>query len=298
MTWTHGNSTQASGNSTTPACAKPTGVSSGNLLWALVYTQNGLLNWPDGWIADGHSVDDGGAIYAWGHKVAGAEPSTYTWKCNTGSWNILLESFASTVQLDTTNIVDQYANVKASATATTLAGARPFEVYAGDLIIRWASSNSSASTTWPAGVTNLQNSNGMGDAWEVQASAGQATARTVTFGSSVTNRSETCAAYAALPPIAPTAHVLTGSGQISIASPVAIDIALTGLAGSLGTGKGNPTRYFQLGNIAWGTSLGFGRNYYLEHANEIVVAPFATCTLLAYSFAAGISATVTELITL
>jgi hypothetical protein len=105
---------------------------------------------------------------------------------------------------------------------------------------------------------------------------------------------ETTTSYVALPPAAATVHTLTGSGQVAIASPVAIDIALTGLAGSLGTGKGNPTRYFQLGNIAWGTSLGFGRNYYLEHANEIVVAPFGTCTLLAYSFAPGITATVTE----
>jgi len=268
------------------------------MLWALVYTASGLLNWPPGWICDGHAVDNSGSLFAWGHKLAATEPSTYVWKCTSNSWNILCECFATTVALDPLNCVDEYAMVRAAATATTLAGAVPIEAYAGDLIIRWASSQGSVSTTWPSPMINLQNSNGMGCAWEVQSAAGLATARTVTFGSTQTNRIETCTAYAALPPATSLTHNVSGSGSFSLANPVAIAIALTGLASSLGTGKGTPTRYFELGNIAWGTADGYGRNYYLEHANELVIAPAQPMTLLAYSFAPGISAVITEKLSL
>lgn len=295
MTWTHGTSANAQvAGATSITVAKPAGFANGQLLWAVVNSGQTGVTWPPGWIVDGKCTDDGGGNYEWGHRVGANEPTSYTWSAASTNWIVLLESFNSTVALDTNNVVDQYATVKASATSTTLAGARPFEQNSGDLLIYFAGSGGSQSTTWPAGVTNLQNANGVGCAWEVFASTGQTTARTVTYGSTTTNRVETTTAYAALAPPSAVVHTLSGSGQVAIANPVAIDIALTGLAGSLGTGKGNPVRYFELGNIAWGTALGFGRNYYLEHANEIVVAPFATCTLLAYSFAPGITATVTE----
>jgi hypothetical protein len=294
LTWTHGTSAQASGSGTPPTIARPAGVSAGQLLWAVINGATAITNWPPGWVCDGHCTDDAGGVYAWGHKVAALEPSSYTWGQASGAWTLLFESFNSTVALDNSNIVDQFGTVKASATATTLAMPRPVETFAGDLIIYFACSAGAQTVTFGAGTTFLQSLLGLNDAWEVQSAAGQATARTATYSSTITSRVGTTTAYAALAPVTPTGHVLTGSGVQAISNPVAIDIQLTGIPASLGIAKGNPTRYFNLGNIAWGTSLGYGRNYYLEHASEIVVAPFATCTQLAYSFAAGITATVTE----
>jgi hypothetical protein len=84
----------------------------------------------------------------------------------------------------------------------------------------------------------------------------------------------------------------SGAGTVSISSPTAVEIAISPTPAYLGTGQGNPSRYFGLGNIAWGNSGYFSRNHYLEHTSERVEAPFAADTL-AYSIAAGFTATLT-----
>lgn len=294
MTWTHGTSAQANGTSAVPSIPKPGGFANGQLLLAVLSTDNPVTVGPPGWICDGRALSDHPTYYSWWHRVAANEATSYAWACASGNWAILLESFNQSGSLDQLDCADNYQFTKVAATATTLPLARPFETFSGDLIFYAADSFTSNTVAWPAGVTALQAVGGFADGWEVLATNGQTTARTITYSATSNNRIGITTAYASLAPVAAVVHTLSGSGQVSIASPVAIDIALSGLAGSLGTGKGNPVRYFQLGNIAWGTSLGFGRNYYLEHANEIVVAPFATCTLLAYSFAPGITATITE----
>lgn len=86
--------------------------------------------------------------------------------------------------------------------------------------------------------------------------------------------------------------VVTGTGTVTISSPTAVQIAITPTPSFLGQGAGNPTRWFGLGNVSWGASGFFSRNYYLEHDSELVLAPFAADTL-AYSIAPGFTATLT-----
>lgn len=252
------------------------------------------VNMPPGWTCDGRATDDAATFWCWGHKIAGAEPSSYTWIAASGNWSICFEAFASSVALDQQNCVDQYATIKASATSTTLAGARPFEQLAGDLLVYFAASSGTPAVTFSAGVTLLQQFNGSASGWEVQAAAAQTTARTVTFTPTETNRVEMTMAYAALPPAAATTHTVSGTGQVSIVSPVAIGLSLTGIPASLGVAKGNPARYFELGNIAFGGTSGFLRNYYLTHSAELIMAPAQGFTLLDYSLAAGVTAVITE----
>ncbi len=294
MTWTHGVGAQASAAATTVVLTKPAGVADGQLLVAGIAGGADCTQGPPGWLCVARWLDDGGARFSVWCRVAASEPTTYTWTFSSSTTGIVLfDAFTSTVALNPLDCTDAYATVKASTSSTTLAGSRPFESLAGDLIVRFAGCAGTPTVTW-ASMTNLQALLGFGSAFEVQAATGQAAARTVTYGSAQTNRSETCVAFCALPPAAAVAHTVSDSGIIDILSPVAIDIQLTGLPSSLGTGIGNPVRYFEMGNIAWGTTLGYGRNYYLEHASEIVVAPFATCTKLAYSFRSGITAVITE----
>lgn len=91
---------------------------------------------------------------------------------------------------------------------------------------------------------------------------------------------------------------LTGHGQITVDRPVAVLITLSGIPISQDTALGYPVRYFHLGNVAWGAAGGFARNYYLEHQVELVPAPFVGATVLAYSFAPGLTAEIAELASL
>jgi hypothetical protein len=84
----------------------------------------------------------------------------------------------------------------------------------------------------------------------------------------------------------------SGAGTIPISSPAAVEITITPTPTAQGQGMGNPTRYFALGNVAWGNSGYASRNYYIEHLSERVEAPFAADTLY-YSFAFGLTATLT-----
>ncbi len=86
---------------------------------------------------------------------------------------------------------------------------------------------------------------------------------------------------------------VTGTGTLSISSPSTILVDITPTPVVLGTGKGNPTRYFDLGNVSFGKDGYFSRNYYLEHEHERISAPFAADTL-AYSIGTGLTATITE----
>ena len=96
-----------------------------------------------------------------------------------------------------------------------------------------------------------------------------------------------------------TAHAsLTGTGVISVSSPAAIVVSMTGSTGNIGTGLGNPTRYFELGNVSFGRSGHFGRNYFLEHTDEFLLASFARADQVSYSIRSGMTATITEILTL
>lgn len=86
---------------------------------------------------------------------------------------------------------------------------------------------------------------------------------------------------------------LSGQGSITVASPTRIRVHLTHIPLSLGTGMGNPIRFFEVGNIAWGNGGFFTRNWYLEHEHELIVAPIPDADEVLYSFGPGVTATIT-----
>jgi hypothetical protein len=85
---------------------------------------------------------------------------------------------------------------------------------------------------------------------------------------------------------------VSGQGSISVSSPSYLEVAIVSLTGFEAQSLGNPTRYWGLGSISWGKSGYNTRNYYIEHQNEVVAA-FPDADTLYYSFAPGISATLT-----
>lgn len=96
------------------------------------------------------------------------------------------------------------------------------------------------------------------------------------------------------------AGVHTGLSGVGSFTPIgtveAIEIDLTGIPASLGTGMGNPMRYFGLGNVSFEYAGAYSaRNYYLEHAHELVVTQFSAVSTVRYSLPSGITATITEI---
>jgi len=295
VSWSHALSANNAGSGTAPTIAKPGGVAAGQLLYAWVGAAARVTAWPPGWQADGESLDDSGNGWSWGHRVASAaEPTTYTWKSGSGGWIVVLDAFTG-VTLDAGNILLQSWPILVAATGTTLLLPRPWLPQANDLVVYSASSQGTPTMTMSAGPTLAQTISGVSTWWEIPAAAGNLAQRTVTYGTSTLHRIGNTVVYGGRTPETPAVHTLSGSGTVTIAAPVALAVSLSGIPSGLGTGRGNPTRYFELGNLAWGTASGYGRNYYLEHAAELVIAPFPGATALAYSFAPGITATVTEL---
>lgn len=92
---------------------------------------------------------------------------------------------------------------------------------------------------------------------------------------------------------------LTSVGFISVGTCVAVRVDITGLPIGVGQGQGNPTRYFNLGSISFSDdAVYYSRNYYIEHIAELVVFPFNPVASIGYSFAPGLTATITEVPTL
>jgi hypothetical protein len=85
---------------------------------------------------------------------------------------------------------------------------------------------------------------------------------------------------------------VTGAGTLSCSAPTAVEITITPTPTIQDQAIGNPDRYFHLGNVSWGASGFFTRNYFLEHVSERVEAPFAADTL-AYSIGIGLTAVLT-----
>lgn len=91
----------------------------------------------------------------------------------------------------------------------------------------------------------------------------------------------------------PGTHVVTGRGSFSIVTPEWLEISLTGVPGIQDHGRAEPTNYFNIGIVAWGTSNGTLSAHPVSKLLELVELPTGM-TYLGYWFADGVTATITE----
>lgn len=230
------------------------------------------------------------SLLAW--KIASGEP--VSWQLTrTGSGN-----FFASVAAAWSKILASPGVVSAAATAnsTTVSAPSVTTTAADALVVRVATCWVATSLSFAAGtgrVISINSDNIVLLADQDQASAGGTGTDVATGTPSGALIAFTAAFNQSTVGVSQS---VTGSGSITISNPRAISLALTGIAASTDTGQGNPVRYFGIGNIAWANINGATRNYYLEHAAEVVVNPLDNATTLYYSFKPGVTAVITELV--
>lgn len=90
-------------------------------------------------------------------------------------------------------------------------------------------------------------------------------------------------------------HIVTGTGQVAIANPVGLAIALAGIPSYVARDAGTPLRFHRMGRVAVGAAAGWRQNVDLV-ANPQLVFPFdGEDTLLGWTLLAGCTATIDEL---
>lgn len=164
-------STVAGNNTTVNA---PTGIVSGDMLIACVYTEVASGTWtpPSGWTLLDAQVDTGST--AWLHtyyKVATAsEPSTYTWTQPAGGWTsiriVCFNSGGATLSIDQHGASNSASN-SASPNVTTTAS--------GDAVIIFGANYNGASNTSPGSPWTLTPTSSYAwftSGYQIQTSAG------------------------------------------------------------------------------------------------------------------------------
>ena len=273
-------------------------ASAGDFLVAFWSGNARVTSWPPGWIVDGRWFGSG-LRQEFGHRVASAsEPATYTWTIDSTTYGTVLVDRYTGFAARQENCLLNSMGADAAASSASLAIPRIVAEDTNNLIIYGADNNGSSVTRFSSGVTLAgHNTAAPAMGWEL-ASNTLVTARTATYSPASTNRIVSVVGYYAglAGAGSPTAHTsLSGTGSISVTSLSAIQVHLTTLPARLGTGLGNPTRYFEVGNVAFGSGGYYGRNFYIEHDQELILMPFAFVDTIKYSFASGIVATITEL---
>jgi hypothetical protein len=226
-------------------------------------------------------------------KIAtNAEPASYSFTTASGSGG-----FEAIAILRYVNMAASQSPVTAlvTATATTITTASVTTVATDSLVLRVVGTNNAASISIASGTTRvIAGSNFdlmlVGEADKAAIGA----AGTVVVTANVSNAMQSITAAFTQNAGALT-HSVSGIGNFVIQSPGAIRVQLTGSFGSIGVARGNPVRYFEIGSVSFGTANGQMRNYYLQHADELIIAPFSNASTLYYSLRSGLTATITEL---
>jgi hypothetical protein len=231
-------------------------------------------------------------LFAW--KIAGgSEPASYTLGNSGGSGGY---EAAALIRYTGIAAAPTPVSAVATATATTIATPTVTTTAADSLVLRAVGTFNAASLSIASGtVRALQ---GAGGDLLMVAELDKATVGATGTDVATANTSNAMQSIVAafLQTTGPVTHSVSGAGSFSINSPPALSVVLSGIPSRLGTGKGNPVRYFELGNISIGSANGQMRNYFLEHATELVLCPFATATEVYYSFPVGVTATISELV--
>lgn len=92
------------------------------------------------------------------------------------------------------------------------------------------------------------------------------------------------------------AHALVDVGQVAIARPVGLAIALTTVPSWVSSEFGAPQLFFDLGRIALGTADGWLPSIPLVTTAQLVLPVASDMTLLGWTLSDGVAATVTELL--
>lgn len=101
--------------------------------------------------------------------------------------------------------------------------------------------------------------------------------------------------YAAPPP--PGTHVVSGRGQFAITAPTWLSTAIVGHSARVGSGQAEPTNFYGIGMLSWGTSAhGAMVAYPITRDLDLVQLPAGMDTLW-YEFPTGTTATIVELAT-
>jgi len=264
------------------------------LIAALSYGASGTLTLPTGWahVTGSPATATVRTAVAW--KIAGSsEPTSYTFSLSGDNLFTLLVARYTGILLSPAPV-----SGVATATSSTVTAPSVTTLATDSLVVRVALSDNATSLSFASGTARAL----VGRSGDLIRLADQNIASVGASGTNVAtaNTSNHLHAYSVAfkQGVAPTTHIVSGSGSFSIGGCAGLSVSYTGLPGSLGTGKGNPVRYFELGNIAWGTANGAARNYYLEHNPELIPIPFAGANLVYYSLIPGVTATFSELLTL
>jgi hypothetical protein len=81
-----------------------------------------------------------------------------------------------------------------------------------------------------------------------------------------------------------------------VSSPVAVEVDLSGIPGSVGSGSGYPTPRYHVGSLSFSRdATHYARLAFLSQEAEIFPIPFPGTTSIGYSFGVGITGTITEI---
>jgi hypothetical protein len=94
-----------------------------------------------------------------------------------------------------------------------------------------------------------------------------------------------------------TVHSISGHGEIAVFGLLGCKITVTDVvAGTIGIESGDPDEAFGLGWITWGTADGWSPRAFLGHTDTVSMPRDASAmTLIGYTLAPGVTATLTEL---
>jgi hypothetical protein len=298
--WAYGSQSSvdhSSGGGNSWVISKPAGTVDGDLLVGFFsYLNAATLTLPSGWahVTGSPAIVIVTAKYAFVWKIASSEPASWTF--STSGSNL---GFVGLV-VRYTGILAAPAPVAGLATSTTSSVTAPAvtTLTADSLVIRAAFGDNATTLSFASGTSRAL-VGGSGDLIRV-VDQDQVTVAATPTDVATANTANNMAAFtvAFKQTTVSGTHVVSGAGSFAVASPVGMSASYTGIPTSLGQGRGNPVRYFELGNVAWGTANGPTRNYYLEHNPELIVAPFAGATIFYYSLAPGVTATFQELVAL
>lgn len=279
--------------------SRPTGVNAGDLMLLSFVSSSalGAITPPTGWSQTSLGSFSGTGLFmqVWWRLAGGSEPLTYHWLAanNTVPAQWIFATYSGVSQSTPIDVAWQ------TATGTTTPDNCPAitTVTDGCAILSWLAAVNNISWTAPvtSPVTAVRLNTGGGQELFDSIPYNHGTIAARTFTPSGTS-GRWLAATIAIRPSGTVVHSgLTGTGSVAVSSPPAVQITMTGIPAGIGQGKGNPPRYFDLGNIAWGTGNGALRNWYLEHSTELVIAPISDASVIYYSFAPGVTGSITEL---
>jgi hypothetical protein len=94
-----------------------------------------------------------------------------------------------------------------------------------------------------------------------------------------------------------TAHAgLTGSGQFAVSGIIGLSVSLTAVPSNISSVAGDPLQMYGAGWVNTGTADGWGPRQFISSSPMLVELIPGNVTLVGYSLAPGVTATITEVL--